>query len=220
MRILQKCLVLGLLSAGLAGLGTLQAADDAKPRERGKRGQFPAAAVDLLPADLDEKLALSTEQKEKLARLRDDVRARQKAVLDKLRDAMQQARQNKDRDKLREQFQAFRQEAEKLRGEVEAKLKELLSDEQKKKFEELKKNLPQATGRPFGLFARPGFPQRAAAPGQLLPPELQERLGLTAEQKEKIANLQKEAETKLRDVLTDEQKKKLDELKEQRRPRR
>jgi Spy/CpxP family protein refolding chaperone len=206
-------LLLGVLSAVLGGL--VQAADDAKARERGKRGQLPGAALDLLPADLDEKLALSTEQKEKLARLREEVRARQKAVLEKLRDAMQQARQNKDRDKLREQFQAFRQEAEKLRDEVQAKLKELLSDEQKKKFEELKKSLPQAGERPFGRF---GFPQRAA-PGQLLPPELQERLGLTAEQKEKIAKLQQETEAKLRDVLTDEQKKKLDELKERGRPR-
>ncbi len=42
---------------------------------------------------------------------------------------------------------------------------------------------------------------------------MQEQLNLSAEQKEKIAKLQKEIEGKINEVLNEEQKKKLEELK-------
>jgi len=38
-------------------------------------------------------------------------------------------------------------------------------------------------------------------------------LGLTPEQKEKVAKLQKDTEAKLKEILNDEQNKRLDELK-------
>lgn len=50
-------------------------------------------------------------------------------------------------------------------------------------------------------------------PGDILPAELQGRLRLTDEQKEKLAKLQKETEAKLMELLTDEQKKQLEEIK-------
>jgi hypothetical protein len=56
-----------------------------------------------------------------------------------------------------------------------------------------------------GAFAPP-------APGQLLPPFLQERLRLTAEQKQQLEELQKEIDSKLAKILTEEQKKQLKEM--------
>jgi outer membrane protein assembly factor BamB len=71
---------------------------------------------------------------------------------------------------------------------------------------------PGAPGGPKGGPGGPGrfggFPQ----PGQLLPSFLQDRLKLTAEQKEQIAALQKEVDAKLAAILTDEQKKQLKDM--------
>jgi C-terminal processing protease CtpA/Prc len=50
-------------------------------------------------------------------------------------------------------------------------------------------------------------------PGDLLPAAFQDQLKLTAEQKDKLAKLQKETEAKLMELLTEEQKKQLEELK-------
>jgi outer membrane protein assembly factor BamB len=60
----------------------------------------------------------------------------------------------------------------------------------------------------FGGFG--GF----AAPGQLLPPFLQERLNLTDEQKKQLEALQKEVDGKLDKILTEEQRKQLKEMRE------
>jgi hypothetical protein len=63
-------------------------------------------------------------------------------------------------------------------------------------------------GRGPGGFGGP--PQ----PGQIMPPFLQERLNLTAEQKKQLEALQKEVDTKLASILTDEQKKQMKEMRE------
>jgi hypothetical protein len=60
----------------------------------------------------------------------------------------------------------------------------------------------------FGRFG--GFPQ----PGQILPRFLQDRLELTAEQKKKVEDLQKEVEGKLGKILTEEQNKQLKEMRD------
>ncbi len=49
-------------------------------------------------------------------------------------------------------------------------------------------------------------------PGRILPPFLREQLGLSAEQKKQLDELQKEVDTKLGKILTDEQKKQLHEM--------
>ena len=59
---------------------------------------------------------------------------------------------------------------------------------------------------PRGRFGGP--PQ----PGQILPPFLQERLNLTDEQKRKVEELQKEADGKLETILSQDQKKQLREM--------
>jgi hypothetical protein len=125
----------------------------------------------------------------------------------KLQEAIEQARQNQDREKIRELVQAHEKEAAKSHEELLSKVQALLTDEQKKKFAEVQRRRPE--GGPLGI-------------GQILPPPFQERLGLTPEQREKIARLQKETEAKLKEILNDEQNKKLDDLKKgtpERRPR-
>src|SRR5204863_1177306 len=61
-------------------------------------------------------------------------------------------------------------------------------------------------GRGPGGFGGP--PQ----PGQVLPAFVQEQLNLTAEQKKQVEAIQKEVESKLGKILTDEQKKQLKEM--------
>lgn len=67
-----------------------------------------------------------------------------------------------------------------------------------------------------GLQPGFGFPQAMIVPqvpGQLVPADVQGKLKLTAEQKEKLAKLQKDAEAKFMELLTDEQKKQLEDMK-------
>jgi Spy/CpxP family protein refolding chaperone len=51
-------------------------------------------------------------------------------------------------------------------------------------------------------------------PGQILPPPLLERMNLTAEQKKQFDALQKEVDDKLAKILTAEQKKRLEEMRQ------
>jgi hypothetical protein len=86
-------------------------------------------------------------------------------------------------------------------GEIEAeasrKLEAVLTDKQRKQL----KAIRQGAG-PFG----PGGPGDV---GRILPSSVQEKLKLTAEQKKRIAGLQKDAEGKVNTLLKDEQKKRL-----------
>lgn len=65
---------------------------------------------------------------------------------------------------------------------------------------------PGGAGGPPGRFGPP------FAPGQLLPPFLQERLKLTDEQKKQLDELQKEVQGKLDKILTEEQRKQLKDM--------
>ena len=70
-------------------------------------------------------------------------------------------------------------------------------------------------GRPGerGLEGRGGF-RAAFQPGQIMPNALQERLRLTPEQKSQVADLQKEVDSKLRTILTEEQRKQIDQMRQ------
>jgi Spy/CpxP family protein refolding chaperone len=69
----------------------------------------------------------------------------------------------------------------------------------------------QTPGGPPGF---PGGPFEPAKPGQILPGPLQDQLKLTAEQKKKLEELQKEVDAKLAKILTEEQKKSLEEMRQ------
>ena len=68
------------------------------------------------------------------------------------------------------------------------------------------KGPPDGKG-PFGKG-----PKGPPRPGQILPPFLQEMLNLTPEQKKQLDDLQKEVDAKLGKILTDDQKKQLQDF--------
>ena len=185
-------------------VGGLAVAQD-QPREQRKRPGFQGfGGGPVMPAELAEKLGLSAEQKDKIAKLQADFDKQNQEAQAKMKDAIQ----SKDREKIRAATQQLGVNPFKARQELETKVKDVLTEEQKKKFDEQR---PQ--GRPG--FGRPGFPGGPGPqPGVILPAPLQERLELTAEQKEKLAQLQKDVDAKLGSILTEEQKKRLDQLKQ------
>jgi RNA polymerase sigma factor (sigma-70 family) len=143
-------------------------------------------------------LDLSEEQKEKVGKLIKDFEEKRESAEKKTREAVEQAKQNQDGEKVRELIQTHGKEMAKLLEGVHNQVVQLLTDEQKKKLADVEKR--RSEGMILGL-------------GQLIPPPIKDGLGLTPEQREKVANLQREMEEKLRGILTDEQNKKFEELK-------
>jgi hypothetical protein len=89
-------------------------------------------------------------------------------------------------------------------GEIEAdasrKLDAMLTDEQRKQLKEVLRE-----AGPFG----PGGPGGPPEVGRILPSSVQEKLKLTADQKNQIEGLQKDADGKVDTLLKDEQKTRL-----------
>ncbi len=103
----------------------------------------------------------------------------------------------------------------------------LLNDDQKAALKDLKGEPfelarggfgPGGPGGPGGFGpSGPGGPGGFGGPpqpGQIMPPFLADRLKLTDEQKKKLDELQKDVDSKLEKILTDEQKKQLKEMRE------
>jgi len=99
-----------------------------------------------------------------------------------------------------------------LRKEALASVVKLLNDDQKTTLKDL-------TGEPFELTFQfgpggggrggfGGFPQ----PGTVMSTFVQDQLKLTADQKTKLADLQKDVDEKLAKILTDDQKKQLKDM--------
>lgn len=203
-----RCLAFWLGLTLFAGPFLSVEAQDEKKKGKflGKIGE----ARPLLPSEGAEKLKLSDEQKDKVVTLQKEFDEKLKEATGKVRDDLKKAIADKDKDAIKTAFGQMREAREKedkLRTDYESKLAALLTDEQKTKFEDVKKDQPKE-----GSFGRGGARR---GPGQVLPSEIQQELKLTDEQKEKVAKLQKELEAKIMEVLTEEQKKKLDELKKQ-----
>jgi Spy/CpxP family protein refolding chaperone len=211
------CWVLGLGLALVLSAGTQ--AQEPKQPDRPPGGFTPGAlARPLLPAQLLERLNLTEDQKEKIGKLQKEFTEKQKEAYGKLRELMEKAQRTNDEDARRQVKEAM-QAAEKQRQEVEGKVKDILTGEQQRKYEELKKDLPAFGGYPPGGPGpgRPGYPMMVGPPtffpGHVFPPFVQEMLKLTPEQREKINKLQKDAEEKMMEVLTEEQKKQLEAMK-------
>jgi outer membrane protein assembly factor BamB len=103
-----------------------------------------------------------------------------------------------------------KKQLEELQKEVDGKLGKILADEQQKQLKETRPGAGRGGpgGRGPGGFG--GLPQ----PGQVLPPSVQGRLNLSAEQKKQLEALQKEVDDKLAKALTDEQNKQLKEMRD------
>jgi Spy/CpxP family protein refolding chaperone len=182
----------------VGGGADAQTKEQQQPRRPGVQPGQPGGP--LVPTGIEDKLKLTPEQKDKVAKIEKEFADKAKENEIKLRELMQKARADKDRAALK-QIQEKAEEAGKVRKAYEAKVLEVLTAEQKKTFEQ------QATG----AARRRAVPASAGA-SQLLPPALQERLNLTAQQKEKLNQLQKEFESKAIQVLTEEQRKQYEEF--------
>ncbi|HKA06119.1 MAG TPA: hypothetical protein VKD71_02595 [Gemmataceae bacterium] len=76
------------------------------------------------------------------------------------------------------------------------------------------KGEPKVKGGGFGGGGFGGGRFGPPQPGQILPTFMQDALKLSDEQKKKVDELQKEVDDKLAKILTDEQKKQLKEMRE------
>jgi outer membrane protein assembly factor BamB/Spy/CpxP family protein refolding chaperone len=113
-----------------------------------------------------------------------------------------------------------KKQLDELQKDVDGKLAKMLSDEQKKQLKES----PQGGGRGAGgrgEAGRGGAGGRGAGgfggfspPGQILSTALQDRLKLAAEQKKQLEDLQKDVDTKLAKILTEEQNKQLKDMRQ------
>ncbi len=204
-----KWMRMGLLLAGVAfGMVVLM---DARAQEEKKRGKGPGgfggfAQGPLVSKDLADKLNLSTEQKTKVDKLNTEFTEKTKDTFAKLKELRE-----KGKDGGKEVFKEIREQTDvvrKARTDLEGKVKDLLKDDQKKTFEDA---IAQRRQGGFGGFPGGG----RGGQGTLLSRDVQEKLGLSAEQKEKLDKLKKDFDTKTEDVLTAEQKKKFEELKKE-----
>jgi Spy/CpxP family protein refolding chaperone len=195
---------LALAGVTLLAVGAGRAEDEAKkpapPRRAGVA--FGARANQLLPARIANQLDLTAKQKEKIDELANEFAAKSGQIRQKIQAENAKARaqgQRPDRQTIR----GLNQEIAKMRSDFQAKALEVLTKEQKKKYEEVR-------AAPLGLRPILG---RNAGPGAVFTPLVQRQLNLTKEQKEKLAKLQAEMEKKALEVLTKEQKKKFEEIK-------
>jgi Spy/CpxP family protein refolding chaperone len=203
-----RCLALG---TGLALVVILAGVDPTEGQDRAQKrpiqGVGRGATGPLVSAELQEKLTLSKEQKEKIEKIAKEFAEKSKDVEAKMKEARAKAMQDKDRAALQKVVEA----AQKVRSEYEDKVKTVLNDDQKKKFDEGK----QAGGRPgVRPGVRPAIRLGDAKP-DLASKDVQEKLVLTAEQKEKLETLRKEYEAKSVELLTKKQKEEFEELKKQ-----
>jgi Spy/CpxP family protein refolding chaperone len=215
----------GIALAALVGLvASLAVADEPKKDDqkkaqpKGRGGQFQPDRVlgqfgqgPLLSADGLEKLKLTDEQRKQYDKIEAEYKDKQKEANAKIREAIQ----GSNAQGIVEALQNMRDQNQKLRNDYLTKVEGILTDEQKKTFAEVKKEQP-GRGRGAGGFQFPNVPGRAAPTppvGDVLSKPAQDKLKLTDEQKKKLEELQKETESKLNSILTDEQKKQLEELK-------
>lgn len=202
------------LGAGFALGVVLAVLSVAEGQDRAQKRRFagvaPGASGPLVSAELKEKLALSKEQKEQVEKIEQEYAEKTKDSDSKLKEARQKAIQEKNREAF-QKIREMSETAQKVRGEYQDKIKAVLNDEQKKKFDE------------GSQAARPSAPRVGFRPGSrgseaktdLTSKEVQDKLGLSAEQKTKLEQLQKDYDAKMADVLTKEQKDKLEELKKE-----
>ena len=133
-------LVLCLLAACVRGQPTTAT----QPRPLAKLG-----GSEIL-LELDRRLKLTDAQQERIMRMKEMFQSRNADELRRLRDdvlrvrtALEQARKDKDRValvKAREEIAQLREAGEKLRSQFETELLPILTDEQKAKYEKLKKD--------------------------------------------------------------------------------
>jgi Spy/CpxP family protein refolding chaperone len=169
-------------------------------------------AVTLLPPEVEAKLNLTAEQKKQVARLQSeyeakhaDVLVKGPAQLEKAREALEKVLQQGDIEAVLRTLEEMRdlgQDFQKMRSDYQARLREVLTAEQRKQYDDLTRNAGFLGIRPIDLVPNPrvgGLMDRLGG-GPLVSPQMEEKLQLSAEQKKQLAALQKEYEEKAKAV--------------------
>lgn len=180
--------------------GQFQKGQQTQQKGQFQKGQFGGGGG-LLSADALDKLKLTADQKTKYDAINSEYTDKQKGNTEKIREAFQ----SKDAEKIKSATEALRTDGQKLRSDCLAKVEQFLTADQKKIFEEVKAQQPGRGG--FGGAGGGG------TPGTILSTGTQERLKLTDEQKKQVETLQKEIDGKLNNILNEDQRKQLDEIK-------
>jgi Spy/CpxP family protein refolding chaperone len=194
---------LALAGLALLAVGAGQAEDKAKKPAPVRRPGVVIGnrANQVLPPRIANQLDLTAEQKDKIDKLGAEFAEKSAQVRQKIQAEYAKARAQGQRPDL-QTIRGLNQEVAKMRSDFQAKALKVLTKEQKKKYEEVRKT----------PFRRPIL-GRNTGPGAVFTPAVQRQLNLTKEQKEKLAKLKKEMEKKAMEVLTKEQQKKFEELK-------
>jgi Spy/CpxP family protein refolding chaperone len=138
----------------LAVCVTAAMADDKPKAQKGKGplGGVLEQLTKLVPAETQDKLKLTDDQKKQLDQIQQDYEAKTKDALSDLKDAittaapaLKKAREDKDKDAQKTAMQPVREKGMgvvKVRREFLSKVQDMLTDEQKKTYEEVKQDLP------------------------------------------------------------------------------
>ncbi|MSQ93499.1 MAG: hypothetical protein EXR98_02960 [Gemmataceae bacterium] len=214
----------------LASVALVSAAQDQGvpvPQVPGGVPQVPGGQPALLPPGLAggsellapkgvEKLMLTKEQKADYDKLNQAYNTKYKELTTSNKPILSDPDPTKSNETPDARFKAFKEAIEasnKLRPDYLAKFEKLLTDDQKKTLDEVRRELPVGNFAP-NLGGPPNFyfGQRS---GQFLPADLQRQLKLSEEQVKKIDELQKDLESKMLNLLTDDQKKAFETLRKQ-----
>jgi Spy/CpxP family protein refolding chaperone len=167
-----RTLGMAVAFALLAICVTTSLADDKpKPKAKGPLGGLLEQLTKLVPDDTQEKLKLTDDQKKQLDQIQQDYEAKVKDGLSDLKDAittaapaLKKAREDKDKDAQKTAMQPIREKGMgvvQVRREFLSKVQDVLTDEQKKTYEEVKQDLPA----PFA-GKKPAAKKPAAKPAE------------------------------------------------------
>jgi Spy/CpxP family protein refolding chaperone len=168
----------------LAVCVTAAVADDKPKAQKGKGplGGVLEQLTKLVPADTQDKLKLTDDQKKQLDQIQQDYEAKTKDALSDLKDAittaapaLKKAREDKDKDAQKTAMQPVREKGMgvvKVRSEFLSKVQDVLTDEQKKTYEEVKQDLPAPfAGKKAGAKKPAAKPAETTKPADAKPEE-------------------------------------------------
>lgn len=232
-------LALAIVGLGAQGQDRDKPRPERRP-EGGPQFGPPARVLQGLELTQDQQKKIETLIKEFSEKHKGDVEKMREEMRKLREEASKAGREDREAlEKVRKQMEDLTAGLRKLEDDLDTQIAGQLNGDQRKKFEDAKKALTGRGGpgerkgdRPEG---RPGErkgdrpegrpeerkgdrpdvgrgPGGGMSPMILMMPGMAERLGLSAEQKEKLAKLRKEFDEKTMDVLTPEQKKQLEEM--------
>jgi len=186
---------------------TSVAAQDVQP----KVIQRPKVQADtnLLPVGTLERFKLTKDQNEKYGKLDAEFKEKAKAATEKYENDIKTLR---DREQFKDAQDKLRADIAKARENGLDNLTPILTEEQKVLLKQIQIQQPKVQPNPGGIIVRPQ-PIGGSSIGPVFTPAIQKKLQLTAEQQKQIAEIHKELEAKIMKVLSDEQKKTLEQIK-------